>query len=87
MPSFVINEKCDGCVGKDKTACMYLCPNDLLFLEPIHLISRNRAPDLCWDCGSCAAACPRQAIALVSLEDALGPMAPIRKITLLARPG
>ncbi|NNL76218.1 MAG: adenylyl-sulfate reductase subunit beta, partial [Desulfobacterales bacterium] len=23
MPSFVISEKCDGCKGGDKTACMY----------------------------------------------------------------
>jgi len=28
MPSFVIAEKCDGCKGGDKTACMYICPND-----------------------------------------------------------
>jgi len=29
MPSFVITEKCDGCKGGDKTACMYICPNFL----------------------------------------------------------
>ncbi|MBS1239193.1 MAG: Adenylylsulfate reductase, beta subunit, partial [Deltaproteobacteria bacterium] len=34
MPSFVINEKCDGCKGGEKTACMYICPNDLMVLEP-----------------------------------------------------
>ena len=34
MPSFVITEKCDGCKGGDKTACMYICPNDLMVLEP-----------------------------------------------------
>jgi adenosine phosphosulfate reductase beta subunit len=34
MPSFVISEKCDGCKGGDKTACMYICPNDLMVLEP-----------------------------------------------------
>ena len=33
MPSFVINDKCDGCKGKDKTACMYICPNDLMVLD------------------------------------------------------
>ncbi len=32
MPSFVIAEKCDGCKGGDKTACMYICPNDLMVL-------------------------------------------------------
>ena len=33
MPSFVITEKCDGCKGQDKTACMYICPNDLMVLD------------------------------------------------------
>ncbi len=33
MPSFVILEKCDGCKGQDKTACMYICPNDLMVLD------------------------------------------------------
>ncbi len=33
MPSFVITEKCDGCKGQDKTACMYICPVDLMFLD------------------------------------------------------
>ena len=33
MPSYVIREKCDGCKGQDKTACMYICPNDLMILD------------------------------------------------------
>ena len=33
MPSYVILEKCDGCKGQDKTACMYICPNDLMVLD------------------------------------------------------
>ena len=33
MPSFVIMEKCDGCKGQDKTACLYICPNDLMALD------------------------------------------------------
>ena len=33
MPSFVITEKCDGCQGQDKTACMYICPHDLMVLD------------------------------------------------------
>ena len=27
-------EKCDGCKGGEKTACMYICPNDLMILDP-----------------------------------------------------
>ena len=30
MPSYVLTEKCDGCKGQDKTACQYICPNDLM---------------------------------------------------------
>ena len=33
MPSYVDPEKCDGCKGGDKTACMYICPNDLMVLH------------------------------------------------------
>ncbi len=33
MPSFVIPEKCDGCKALDKTACQYICPNDLMVLD------------------------------------------------------
>ena len=35
MPSFVITEKCDGCQGQDKTACMYICPHDLMALKKV----------------------------------------------------
>ena len=33
MPSFVIASKCDGCKALDKTACQYICPNDLMALN------------------------------------------------------
>ena len=33
MPSFVIPDKCDGCKALDKTACQYICPNDLMVLD------------------------------------------------------
>ena len=29
MPTFVRTDKCDGCKGQDKTACMYICPHAL----------------------------------------------------------
>ena len=35
MPSFVITDKCDGCQGQDKTACMYICPHDLMALKKV----------------------------------------------------
>ncbi len=49
MPSFVISEKCDGCKGGDKTACQYICPNDLMVLEPNEMKAYNQEPDQCWE--------------------------------------
>jgi adenylylsulfate reductase subunit B len=45
MPIFVIAEKCDGCKGGDKTACMYICPNDLVVLDPNRMKAYNQEPD------------------------------------------
>ena len=44
MPSFVIMEKCDGCKGQDKTACQYICPNDLMVLDKEKMKACNREP-------------------------------------------
>ena len=49
MPSYVITEKCDGCKGQDKTACMYICPNDLMVLDKERMIAYNRDPQMCWE--------------------------------------
>lgn len=62
MPSFVIAEKCDGCMGQDKTACMYICPHDLMALKPGEKKAWNQEPDQCWECYNCVKICPQQAI-------------------------
>ena len=62
MPSFVIAEKCDGCKGQDKTACMHICPNDLMVLDKEAMKAFNRAPDMCWECYNCIKICPQQAM-------------------------
>jgi len=62
MPSFVNPEKCDGCKALDRTACQYICPNDLLVLQPETGKAINQEPDLCWECYSCVKICPTQAI-------------------------
>ena len=33
MPTYVRTDKCDGCKGQDKTACVYICPHDLMKLD------------------------------------------------------
>lgn len=62
MPSFVILEKCDGCKGQDKTACMFICPNDLMVLDKEKMKAYNRDPWMCWECYNCVKICPQQAI-------------------------
>ena len=62
MPSFVIVEKCDGCKALDKTACQYICPNDLMVLEPEQKKAYNQEPEQCWECYNCVKICPVQAI-------------------------
>jgi adenylylsulfate reductase subunit B len=62
MPSFVNPDKCDGCKAQDKTACQYVCPNDLMTLNKETNKAYNQEPDLCWECFSCVKICPQQAI-------------------------
>jgi adenylylsulfate reductase subunit B len=69
MPSFVITQKCDGCKAIDKTACQYICPNDLMLLDKEHEKAFNRAPDMCWECYSCVKICPTQAIEVRGYAD------------------
>lgn len=62
MPSYVIAEKCDGCKGQDRTACMHICPNDLMVLDKEKMKAYNRDPAMCWECQCCVKMCPQQAI-------------------------
>jgi adenylylsulfate reductase subunit B len=62
MPSFVIVEKCDGCKALDKTACQYICPNDLMVLNAESKKAYNQEPEQCWECYNCVKICPVQAI-------------------------
>ncbi len=62
MPSFVMTEKCDGCKGQDKTACMYICPHDLMALDMEKMKAYNQEPVQCWECYNCVKICPQQAI-------------------------
>ncbi len=62
MPSYVNPEKCDGCKALDRTACQYVCPNDLMALNVELGKAYNQEPDACWECYSCVKICPTQAI-------------------------
>jgi adenylylsulfate reductase subunit B len=69
MPSFVIAEKCDGCKGQDRTACQYICPNDLMKLDYDRMKAYNQEPDQCWECYNCVKICPQQAIEVRGYAD------------------
>ncbi len=62
MPSFVIPEKCDGCKALDKTACQYICPNDLMVLNKDTMLAYNQDPSQCWECMCCVKMCAQSAI-------------------------
>ncbi|MEJ5226944.1 adenylyl-sulfate reductase subunit beta [Thermodesulfovibrio sp.] len=69
MPSFVMVEKCDGCKAQDKTACQYICPNDLMTLDREKMKAFNQEPDQCWECYNCVKICPQQAIEIRGYAD------------------
>ncbi len=81
MPSFVIADKCDGCKGQDKTACMYICPNNLMKLDKERMKAFNQEADQCWECYSCVKICPQQAIEVRAYADIVpmgGAVIPLR---------
>ena len=69
MPSFVITDKCDGCKAQDKTACQYICPNDLMLLNKETNKAYNRAPEMCWECYNCVKICPTRAVEVRGYAD------------------
>ncbi|MBC8342957.1 MAG: adenylyl-sulfate reductase subunit beta [Bacteroidetes bacterium] len=69
MPSFVIADKCDGCKAEDKTACQYICPNDLMLLDKETNKAFNQAPEMCWECYNCVKICPTQAVEVRGYAD------------------
>lgn len=69
MPSYVNPEKCDGCRALDRTACQYICPNDLMLLNKETQKAYNQDPAMCWECYNCVKICPTQAIQIRGYAD------------------
>ena len=69
MPSYVLQDKCDGCKALDKTACQFICPNDLMVLDKDKMKAYNREPEMCWECYNCVKICPTQAVEVRGYAD------------------
>ncbi len=68
MPTYVRTDRCDGCEGRSKAACMHICPHDLMAVDLDGSVTGhankafNREPQQCWECYACVKHCPHQAI-------------------------
>ena len=63
MPTFVDPNACNACEGiHEGPLCVYICPNDLMVLDPILQKGSNQEPDMCSECYACVKLCPTNAI-------------------------
>ena len=69
MPSFVITENATAARRKDKTACQYICPHDLMALDREKMKAYNQEPEQCWECYNCVKICPQQAVEVRGYAD------------------
>ena len=60
-----------GCKGGEVTACMYICPHDLMKLDTERMKAINQEPDLCWECYFCVKICPNNAIEMRGYTDVM----------------
>ncbi len=69
MPTFVHTVTCGGYKAGEVTACMYICPHDLMKLDVTRKKAFNRESEQCWEGQCCGLACPQQAIEVRSFAD------------------
>ena len=63
MPAYVDPGACDACEGIHQgPLCVYICPNDLMVLDPAIQKGLNQEPDMCSECYACVKLCPQNAI-------------------------
>ena len=63
MPAYVDPHACNACVGVNEgPLCVYICPNDLMVLDPSSSKGFNQEPELCSECYACVKRCPQNAI-------------------------
>jgi adenylylsulfate reductase, subunit B len=57
MPTFVLLDKCKGCME-----CVRLCPSDIMHIDATLGKAYNAEPAMCWECYCCVKACPETAV-------------------------
>lgn len=63
MPTYVDPQACNACAGVHQgPLCVYICPNDLMVLDPGSHTGLNQEPELCSECYACVKLCPPNAI-------------------------
>ena len=63
MPTYVDPLACNSCAGVHQgPLCVYICPNDLMVLDPYAGKGFNQEPELCSECFACVKLCPEEAI-------------------------
>ena len=63
MPTYVDPNACNACEGMHQgPLCVYICPNDLMVLEPSIGKGFNQEPEMCSECYACVKLCPQEAI-------------------------
>jgi adenylylsulfate reductase, subunit B len=63
MPTYVDPNACNACAGiHEGPLCVYICPNDLMILDPKSNKGFNQEPELCSECYACVKLCPPNAI-------------------------
>lgn len=64
MPTYVLTDKCKGCME-----CVKICPSDIMHIDPAQGRAYNIEPEMCWECYSCVKACPEAAIDVRGYSD------------------
>jgi adenylylsulfate reductase subunit B len=63
MPTYVDPHACNACAGVDAgPLCVYICPNDLMVLDPGSNKGFNQEAEMCSECYACVKLCPQNAI-------------------------
>ena len=70
MPTFVNPGACNACADIHQgPLCVYICPNDLMVLDPQSMKGFNREHDMCSECFACVKLCPQDAIEVRGYAD------------------